>query len=102
MISSVIQKKKLTIVTAFPMLVLLICTAGVVKAKTVTTVGSDAGTALLLSDSKIGKRVCYYNDKAYSLGSVISAEGVVLQCIAEQDFEMNGQLKWRLLKVDKD
>jgi hypothetical protein len=28
-------------------------------------------------------------------------EGVVLQCVAEQDFEMNGQLKWKQLKSEQ-
>ncbi|MGR5178492.1 YnjH family protein [Vibrio parahaemolyticus] len=70
-------------------------------AKTITTPGADVGAAVLLSDSKLGKRVCYYNDKAYSLGSVINVEGIVLQCVAEQDFEMNGQLKWKQLKSEQ-
>ncbi|MCY9854217.1 YnjH family protein [Vibrio mediterranei] len=71
------------------------------SAKTITTPGADVGAAVLLSDSKLGKRVCYYNDKAYSLGAVINVEGVVLQCVAEQDFEMNGQLKWKQLKSEQ-
>ncbi|WP_112479241.1 YnjH family protein [Vibrio variabilis] len=75
--------------------------ASAVSAKVITTPGSDVGAAVLLSDSKLGKRVCYYNDKAYSLGSVINVEGVVLQCVAEQDFEMNGQLKWKALKSEQ-
>ncbi len=75
--------------------------ASTVSAKVITTPGSDIGAAVLLSDSKLGKRVCYYNDKAYSLGSVINVEGVVLQCVAEQDFEMNGQLKWKALKSEQ-
>ncbi|GAL32024.1 hypothetical protein JCM19240_5455 [Vibrio maritimus] len=75
--------------------------ASTVSAKVITTPGSDVGAAVLLSDSKLGKRVCYYNDKAYSLGSVINVEGVVLQCVAEQDFEMNGQLKWKALKSEQ-
>lgn len=70
-------------------------------AKTITTPGADVGAAVLLSDSKLGKRVCYYNDKAYSMGSVINVEGIVLQCVAEQDFEMNGQLKWKQLKSEQ-
>lgn len=75
--------------------------ASTVSAKVITTPSSDIGAAVLLSDSKLGKRVCYYNDKAYSLGSVINVEGVVLQCVAEQDFEINGQLKWKALKSEQ-
>ena len=70
-------------------------------AKTISTPGTDVGAAVLLSDSKLGKRVCYYNDKAYSLGSVINVEGIVLQCVAEQNYEMNGQLKWKQLKSEQ-
>ncbi|GMQ48989.1 YnjH family protein [Vibrio sp. 10N] len=75
--------------------------ASTLSAKVITTPGADVGAAVLLSDSKLGKRVCYYNDKAYSLGAVINVEGVVLQCVAEQDFEMNGQLKWKALKSEQ-
>ncbi|KFA98167.1 MULTISPECIES: YnjH family protein [Vibrio] len=90
------QWKSLGLVTA------IVCAFAVPSsAKTITTPGADVGAAVLLSDSKLGKRVCYYNDKAYSLGSVINVEGVVLQCVAEQDFEMNGQLKWKQLKSEQ-
>jgi hypothetical protein len=75
--------------------------ASTVSSKVITTPGSDIGAAVLLSDSKLGKRVCFYNDKAYSIGSVIKVGGVVLQCVAEQDFEMNGQLKWKALKSEQ-
>lgn len=75
--------------------------SGAAFAKIITTPGADVGAAVLLSDSKLGKRVCYYNDKAYSLGAVINVEGVVLQCVEEQDFEMNGQLKWKALKSEQ-
>ncbi|MFA0087774.1 hypothetical protein BCU70_00225 [Vibrio sp. 10N.286.49.C2] len=84
-------------------LILLLGTAipfSAVQAKVISTPGVDVGAAVLLSDAKIGKRVCYYSDKAFSLGSVISVEGVVLQCVAEQDFEMNGELKWVRLKSE--
>lgn len=90
------QRKSLGLVTA-----ILWVAAMPLSAKTITTPGADVGAAVLLSDSKLGKRVCYYNDKAYSLGSVINVEGVVLQCVAEQDFEMNGQLKWKQLKSEQ-
>ena len=90
------QWKSLGLVTA-----IMCAFASPLSAKTITTPGADVGAAVLLSDSKLGKRVCYYNDKAYSLGSVINVEGVVLQCVAEQDFEMNGQLKWKQLKSEQ-
>lgn len=94
------QWKTLGLVSKAGLILLLGTTASLhaVQAKVISTPGVDVGAAVLLSDSKIGKRVCYYSDKAFSLGSVISVEGVVLQCVAEQDFEMNSELKWVRLK----
>lgn len=40
------------------------------------------------------QRVCYYNGQAYSLGSVLAVEGIVLECTPEKTFETNGKLKW--------
>ena len=45
------------------------------------------------------QRVCFYNGQSYSLGSVISVEGVLLECLPEKHFETNGALKW--VRVEK-
>ena len=45
------------------------------------------------------QRVCFYEGQSYSLGSVISIEGVLLECQPEKHFETNGALKW--VRLDK-
>lgn len=57
--------------------------------------------ALIVADGKVGQRICYYDDKAYTTGAVINVEGVLLMCTAENDFETNGSLKWVVFKKDK-
>ncbi|ENM5926880.1 YnjH family protein [Vibrio mimicus] len=42
----------------------------------------------------IAKRVCYYQDQAYSEGAVILVGEVYLSCQRANDFETNGPLKW--------
>jgi hypothetical protein len=60
-------------------------------AKTYTT--SDI-KPVIVADGSIGKRVCYYEDKAYSIGAVLKIDSVLIQCAPEKDFELNGALKW--------
>ncbi|PSW20617.1 DUF1496 domain-containing protein [Photobacterium sanctipauli] len=45
------------------------------------------------------QRVCYFDDKKYSLGAVIAVEGVLLECQPEKDFESNGRLSWHRVKA---
>ncbi|MBC7004678.1 DUF1496 domain-containing protein [Photobacterium sp. BZF1] len=45
------------------------------------------------------QRVCFYDGQSYSLGSVISVEGVLLECQPEKHFETNGALQW--VRVEK-
>ncbi|GHY65207.1 hypothetical protein VCSRO25_1131 [Vibrio cholerae] len=42
----------------------------------------------------IAKRVCYYQDQAYSEGAVIVLGEIYLVCQRANDFETNGPLKW--------
>ncbi|MEI2563297.1 DUF1496 domain-containing protein [Vibrio metoecus] len=42
----------------------------------------------------IAKRVCYYQDQAYSEGAVIVVGEIYLVCQRANDFETNGPLKW--------
>ncbi|EGR2446796.1 TPA: DUF1496 domain-containing protein [Vibrio cholerae] len=42
----------------------------------------------------IAKRVCYYQDQAYSEGAVILVGEVYLSCQRANDFETNGPLQW--------
>jgi hypothetical protein len=49
---------------------------------------------VVVTQSNNKHRVCYYNDKAYSIGAVIEVSGVVIKCTAENDFETNSALAW--------
>ncbi|CAE6919053.1 hypothetical protein ACOMICROBIO_GDFFDHBD_01869 [Vibrio sp. B1REV9] len=57
--------------------------------------------ALIVADSKLGQRVCYYDDKAYTTGAILNVEGVLLLCTNENEFETNGALKWVVFQQDK-
>ncbi|WP_434360506.1 YnjH family protein [Parasalinivibrio latis] len=47
--------------------------------------------------SQITGRVCYFDGKAYSEGAVIKVENILLQCVPEKSFELNGRLMWKNL-----
>ncbi|EKO3957200.1 YnjH family protein [Vibrio fluvialis] len=72
--------------------------ASTVQANTVST-STQQNT--LLMDGSIGKRVCYYEDKAYSEGSVVQIGQVYMVCQRANDFETNGPLKWVVLQQEK-
>ncbi|MBO0214051.1 YnjH family protein [Vibrio sp. Vb2880] len=55
----------------------------------------------MLMDGNLGKRVCYYDDKAYSEGSVLQIGAVYMICQRANDFETNGPLKWVLLQQEQ-
>lgn len=44
--------------------------------------------------SNMGKRVCFYQDMAYSLGAILQIGEHELICKEANHFETNGQLKW--------
>ncbi|WP_394246189.1 DUF1496 domain-containing protein [Vibrio profundi] len=56
----------------------------------------------VVTDANLGSRVCYYEDKAYSLGAVLNVSGVLIECIEEKDFELNGALKWKALDLKSE
>ena len=70
----------------------------VVIAKTYSTPDTQA---LVIANGKLGQRICYYEDKAYTFGAVLNVEGVLLMCTDENDFENNSALKWVVLQQDK-
>ncbi|ARV74844.1 YnjH family protein [Vibrio campbellii] len=72
--------------------------SSVVMAKSYSTPDTKA---LVVADGKLGQRVCYYDDKAYTTGSVLNVEGVLLMCTDENDFETNGSLKWVVFQQDQ-
>jgi hypothetical protein len=57
-----------------------------------------AKKAVIVSQKNTHPRVCYYDDKAYSLGAVLEISGVVIQCAEQNDFETNGALSWKTLE----
>ncbi|BCL72476.1 conserved hypothetical protein [Vibrio nigripulchritudo MADA3029] len=76
-------------------LVVLLVISGVAHAKSVSTPKSP----VVITDGKLFERLCYYEDKAYTLGSVIKVGEIYLICQKEQEFELNGDLRW--LQLDQ-
>ncbi|EJI2331333.1 YnjH family protein [Vibrio cholerae] len=70
-------------------IVLLSYNVALQAAPTTTT----ATLPVVVSDD-IAKRVCYYQDQAYSEGAVIVVGEIYLVCQRANDFETNGPLKW--------
>lgn len=63
---------------------------------------STPAKAAVVTQSGSQQRVCYYDDKAYSLGAVVEVSGVLIRCAAENDFETNGALGWiEIIKKDE-
>lgn len=61
------------------------------SANTITT---PAKTVIGINASEIAKRVCYYQDQAYSDGAILQVGEHYMVCKAANDFETNGALKW--------
>jgi hypothetical protein len=58
-------------------------------------VSSTSNRAIIAVDgSNVAKRVCYYQDKAYSLGAILQVGDHYMVCKEANDFETNGALKW--------
>ncbi|MGF1910612.1 YnjH family protein [Vibrio kasasachensis] len=50
--------------------------------------------AIVVDAENINHRVCYYQDKAFSLGALLEVGGYLLRCEEANNFESNGRLKW--------
>ena len=50
-----------------------------------------------LDGKVINQRLCFYEDKAYSLGAIVDIGGYKLQCAVENEVELNGRLMWKNL-----
>ncbi|PSW42549.1 DUF1496 domain-containing protein [Photobacterium leiognathi subsp. mandapamensis] len=50
-----------------------------------------------LDGQATNQRLCFYEDKAYSLGAIIAIDGVKLECVDENSIETNGRLMWKKL-----
>ena len=70
-------------------------------ASTNNVISTPGKAAVVVTQSGQQQRVCYYDDKAYSIGAVLEVSGVVIQCAAENDFETNGALAWIRIKADE-
>lgn len=55
--------------------------------------------AIVLDGGDMGKRVCYYEDKAYSEGAVLQVGEVYMLCQRASQIETNGPLKWGVFKA---
>jgi hypothetical protein len=53
--------------------------------------------AIIVADGNNTNQSCYYDDKRYSLGSVLQIDEVYIECVAKNDFEMNGALVWQTI-----
>lgn len=87
------------ILKCFVILTSAFCSISVSANKIIST---PAKAAVVVTQSTSQKRVCYYNDKAYSVGAIVEVTGVVIKCAAENDFETNGALGWvEIIKKDE-
>ncbi|MDG3085997.1 DUF1496 domain-containing protein [Vibrio hannami] len=80
----------------FRLMFLLVSIPASLSAKTIST----PDKAIVLGGDDIGKRVCYYQDKAYSEGAVLQIGEHYIICDKANSFETNGSLKWHQLKGD--
>jgi hypothetical protein len=57
---------------------------------------STPGKAIIVGNSNnaLAKRVCYYQDKAYSLGAILQVGENDMICSEENAHESNGPLRW--------
>lgn len=72
----------------------LIVTNGGAKSYAVSKKFSTPNNSVVVTDGKAGARICYYEDRAYSIGAVIQVGDVYLICQSQNDHELNGQLGW--------
>lgn len=81
---------------------LCILLVGVFPAHANKVISTPSRGIAVVTDANLGSRVCYYEDKAYSLGAVLNVSGVLIECIEEKDFELNGALKWKALDLKSE
>lgn len=74
---------------------------GSMSASANKVISTPGKAAVVVTQGGQQQRVCYYDDKAYSIGAVLEVGGVVIQCAAENDFEQNGALAWVQIKKDE-
>ncbi|MGF1720497.1 YnjH family protein [Vibrio kyushuensis] len=75
----------------YKLMLLIAVFANPLNAKIISTPGK---AIIGVNAADIGKRVCYYQDQAYSLGSILQVGEHYMICKEANDFETNGALKW--------
>ena len=98
MVGKSMIRVNLRIVNVFLIAASMFCSMPASANKVISTPGK---AAVVVTQSGQQQRVCYYDDKAYSIGAVLEVSGVVIQCAAENDFETNGALAWIQIKKDE-
>lgn len=71
---------------------MVFCT-NVAQAKTISTPSKP----IVATTTDSIKRVCYYQDQAYSEGAILQVGDYLLHCTVSHDYELNGALKWQTL-----
>tara|TARA_Y100001956_G_C3952303_1_gene113192 strand:- start:34 stop:345 length:312 start_codon:yes stop_codon:yes gene_type:complete len=61
------------------------------------TISTPATPVIGINASEVAKRVCYYQDQAYSDGAIIQVGEHYMVCSSANSFETNGALKWNPL-----
>lgn len=69
----------------------LLCVPAMLHANVVSTPTPNVEVKV---DSSLFQRVCYYEDRAYSLGAILKVGDYYMVCKAENSYETNGKLKW--------
>lgn len=62
------------------------------------TIAKPPKAVIGINAGEVAKRVCYYQDQAYSEGAIITVGENALLCTAANSFETNGALKWQSLE----
>jgi len=61
------------------------------------TITTPTKPIVAIDASEMNKRVCYYQDLAYSDGAILQVGEHYMVCSAANSFETNGVLKWNPL-----
>lgn len=68
---------------------------------TAKVISAPSNPLVVTGTGKSQQRVCYYDDKAYSIGAVLQVGEIYMLCKEANDFEKNGALRWVILEKAK-
>lgn len=83
----------------FTLLILFTSTNVIASNQVISTPGKPI---IGVNATEVGKRVCFYQDMAYSEGAILEVGEHYLICQSVNDFETNGQLKWFQLDSEQN